>query len=177
MKKWIPWIGLTLLAVIVVAFIVNLLVVISIPNAIMEVTITKKFNYPSNQWIFSPPATAASKDVIRPSADLLYSILCYDISQHPLRVTATLSEYSSISGFSMNTDNFFVIDDNQAKSNPIEVVLISKGMTYQDTKGKAYVITAPSPKGILMIGAVVTSQADLPNLTQIQKQATAELVK
>jgi len=176
MKKWIPWIGLTLLAVIVVAFIVNLLVVIRIPNAIMEVTITKKFNYPSNQWIFSPPATAASKDVIRPSADLLYSILCYDISQHPLRVTATLSEYSSISGFSMNSDNFFVIDDNQAKSNPIEVVLISKGMTYQDTTGKAYVITAPSSKGILMIGAVVISQADLPNLTQIQKQATAEPV-
>ena len=77
----------------------------------------------------------------------------------------------------MNTDNFFVIDDNQAKSNPIEVVLISKVMTYQDTTGKAYVITAPSSKGILMIGAVVTSQADLPNLTQIQKQATPELVK
>jgi uncharacterized membrane protein len=177
MKKCIPWIGLTLLAVIVVAFIVNLLLVISIPNAIMEVTITKKFNYPSNQWIFSPPATAASTDVIRPSADLLYSILCYDVSQHPLRVTANLSEYSSISGFSMNSDNFFVIDDNQAKSNPIEVVLVAKGMTYKDPTGKAYVIMAPSTRGILMIGAVVTSQADLPNLTQIQKQATAELIQ
>ncbi len=177
MKKWIQWIGLMLLATIVVAFIVNLALVIRIPYTQMQVTMTKKFNYPSNQWIFSPSPSAASKDVIRPSADLFYSILCYDVSQHPLRVTAVLSEYSSISGFSMNSDNFFVIDDNQAKSNPIEVVLISKGMTYQDTTGNAYVITAPSTKGILMIGAVVTSQADLPNLTQIQKQATAGLVK
>jgi uncharacterized membrane protein len=177
MKKWIPWIGWTLLAVIVVAVAVNLILVTSIPSTIMGVTIDKKFNYPSNQWVFSPPATAASTDVIRPSADLLYSICVYDVSQHPLRVTATLSEYSSISGFSMNTDNFFVIDDNQAKTNPIEVILVSKGMTYQDPTGKAYVITAPSNKGILMIGAVVTSQSALPGLTQIQKQATAEPVK
>ncbi len=177
MKKRLLWIGLMILGAVAVAFIVNLALVIRIPNTQMQVTMTEKFNFPSNQWVFSPPSSAASKKVIRPSADLLYSILCYDVSQHPLRVTATLSEYSSISGFSMNTDNFFVIDDNQAKSNPIEVVLISKGMTYHDTTGEAYVITAPSPQGILMIGAVVTSQADLPNLAQIQKQATAELVR
>lgn len=177
MKKWMRWTGSMLLGAVVVAFIVNLALVIRIPNTQMQVTMTEKFNYPSNKWIFSPSPSAASKNVIRPSADLLYSILCYDVSQHPLRVTAMLSEYSSISGFSMNSDNFFVIDDNQAQANPIEVILISRGMPYQDTTGEAYVITAPSSKGILMIGAVVTSLADLPNLTQIQKQATAESVK
>jgi uncharacterized membrane protein len=177
MKKWIPWIGWTLLAVIVVAIIVNLIVVMRIPNDIMEVTITKKFNYPSNQWIPEPPTSENSTAVIRPSPDNLYSILVYDVSQHPLRVTAAVSEYWSISGFAMNTDNFFNITDTQAKSNPIEVVLISKGMTYQDTTGKANVIEAPSDRGILMIGMVVTNQSALPGLMQIQKQTTAELIK
>ena len=66
MKKWIPWIGWTLLAVIVVAVIVNLIVAVSIPTAIMEATITKKFNFPSNQWVFQPPITDQSTDVVRP---------------------------------------------------------------------------------------------------------------
>jgi uncharacterized membrane protein len=177
MKKWIPWIGWTFLAIIVVAIIVNLIVVVSIPTAIMGVTINKKFNYPTNQWISEPPTTDNSTAVIRPSPDNLYSILVYDVSQGPLRVTATTSEYWSISGFAMNTDNFFNITDTQAKTNPVEVVLVSKGMTYKDPTGKAQVIEAPSDRGILMIGMVVTNQNALPGLMQIQKQATAELVK
>jgi uncharacterized membrane protein len=177
MKKWIPWISWTLLAIIGVAMVVNLVLVMRIPNDIMEVTLTERFNYPRNQWIFSPPSTAASRKVVRPSADLLYSICCYDVSQHPLRLTARITEFWSISGFSMDTDNFFVINDNQAKSNPIEIVLTSKGIPFQDLTGKAYVIEAPSDKGIILIGAVVNSETDLPGLMQIQREATAKLVK
>jgi uncharacterized membrane protein len=177
MKKWIPWIGWTLLAVIVVAIIVNLIVVVSIPTTIMGVTMDKKFNYPSNQWIPEPPTSENSTAVIRPSPDNLYSILVYDVSQYPLHVTAATTEYWSISGFAMNTDNFFNITDTQAKTNPVEVVLVSKGMTYQDPTGKAQVIVAPSNRGILMIGMVVTNQSALPGLMQIQKQTTAELIK
>jgi uncharacterized membrane protein len=177
MKKWIPWIGWTLLAVIVVATAVNLIVAVSIPTAIMGETIDKKFNFPSNQWIFQAPISENSTDVIRPAPDDLYSILVYDVSQYPLRVTAVVSEDWAISGIAMNTDNFFNITDLQAKSNPVEVVLVSKGQTYQDPTGKATVITAPTDKGVLMISAVITNQAALPGLVQDQKEATAELVK
>jgi uncharacterized membrane protein len=176
MKKWIPWIGGTLLAIIGVAIVVNLILVIRVPNDIMEITLTERFNYPGNQWIFAPPSTAKSRAVVRPSADLLYSICCYDISQHPLRLTAVMSDYWAISGFSMNSDNFFVINDKQANSNPIEVVLIPIGSAYQDPTGKAHVIEAPSSRGIILIGAVVTNKAELTNLIQIQRQATIEPV-
>jgi uncharacterized membrane protein len=177
MKKWIPWIGLTLLAVIVVAIIVSLVLVIRIPCNTMEITLTERFKYPRNHWIFAPPSTSESRAVVRPSPDLLYSLCCYDVSQYPLRLTALVPDnYWSISGFGMNTDNFFVINDKQAKSNPIEVVLISRGMMYQDSTGKAYVIVAPSDKGIILIRTVITGKADLPALMQVQRKATAELV-
>jgi uncharacterized membrane protein len=174
MRKWIGW---TVLAVFVVAIIVNLVMVIRIPNDIMEITMTQRFNYPSNQWVFAPPATAERRTIVRPSPDLLYSLCCYDISQYPLRLTAAIPDnYWSISGFAMNTDNFFAINDRQAKSNSIEVVLIRKDMTYEDSTGKAYVIVAPTDTGIILIRTVITSKDNLPRLTEIQKKATAELV-
>jgi uncharacterized membrane protein len=177
MKKWIPWIGWTLLAVIVVAVVVNVVVAVSIPTTIMGVTINKKFNFPSNQCVFQPPITDNSTDVVRPAPDDIYSLLVYDVSQHPLRVTSETSEYWTISAFAMNTDNFFNLTSSQAKTNPVEVVFISKGMTYQDPTGKAQVVTVPSDKGILMITMVLPNQAALPGILQIQKQTTAEVVK
>jgi uncharacterized membrane protein len=159
------------------AIIVNLVMVIRIPNDIMDITLTQRFNYPSNQWVFAPPATHERRTIVRPSPDLLYSLCCYDISRYPLRLTAVISDnYWSISGFAMNTDNFFAINDRQAKSDPIEVVLVPKGMTYEDSTGKAYVIVAPTDTGIILIRTVITSKDDLPRLTEIQKKATAELV-
>ena len=177
MKKWIPWIGWTLLAVIVVAVIVNLIVAISIPTSIMEATITKKFNFPSNQWVFQPPITDQSTDVVRPAPDDIYSLCIYDVSQHPLRVTSMTTQYWTISAFAMNTDNFFNFTSSQAKTNPVEVVFVSRGMTYKDPTGKAQVVTAPSDKGILMITMVIPTQDALPGILQIQKQTTAEVVK
>jgi uncharacterized membrane protein len=174
MKKWIGW---TILAIFVVAVIVNLVVVVRIPNEIMEITMTERFNYPSNQWVFAPPATHERRTIVRPSPDLLYSLCLYDVSKYPLRLTAVIPDnYWSISGFAMNTDNFFAINDKQAKSNPIAVVLIQKDMTYQDPTGKAHVIVAPTDRGIILIRTVITSKADLPRLTEVQKKATAELV-
>lgn len=174
MKRWIGW---TVLAIFVVAIVINLVMVIRIPNEIMEITMTERFNYPSNQWVFAPPATPERRTIVRPSPDLLYSLCLYDVSKYPLRLIAYIPDnYWSISGFAVNSDNFFAINDKQAKSNPVEVVLISKGMTYQDTTGKAHVIVAPSNRGIILIRTVITSKDDLPRLIEVQKKATAELV-
>jgi uncharacterized membrane protein len=176
MKKWMPWIGWTLLATVAVAAVVNLLVAASIPTAIMEATINKKFNYPSNQWVFEPPITDNSTDVVRPAPDDVYSICVYDVSRHPLRVTSMTTEYWTISAFAMNTDNFFNLTSAQAKANPVEIVFISRGMTYQDATGKAQIVTVPSDRGILMITMVAPNRDAIPGILQVQKQTTADPV-
>jgi uncharacterized membrane protein len=177
MKKWIPWIGWTLLGFIVVAVVVNLIVATSIPTSIMTVTIDKEFNFPPNQWVFQPPITDKSTDVVRPAPDDIYSLLVYDVSQHPLRITSMTTQYWTISGFAMNTDNFFNLTSSQTKANPVEVVFVAKGMKYQDPAGKAQVVTVPSDKGILMITYVIPNQDALQGILQTQKQTTAEVVK
>jgi uncharacterized membrane protein len=160
---------------LVVAVVVNLVLVSRIPVQVMRRTMRL---YPVNQWVFARPATAKDRTIVRPSPDLHYSILRYDISRCPIRLKATIPEgqYWSISGYSANTDNFFVINDLQAKSNPIEVVLVPKGAKYLNATGRAHLVTAPTKEGIVLIRTVIPSRADLPRLREIQKQSTLTLL-
>lgn len=159
-----------------VAVAVNLVRAWRIPLEVMKRTMRL---YPVNQWVFARPPTAKDRVIVRPSPDLHYSILCYDVGKGPLRIRATIPEgqYWSISGYSASTDNFFVINDLKAKSNPIEVVLVPKGARYLNATGKAHLVTTPSRRGIILIRTVIPSRADLPRLREIQKQSTVELLK
>jgi hypothetical protein len=66
----------------------------------------------------------------------------------------------------MNIDDFFVIDDRQAKLKPRQVVLVSREMTYQHKTGKKNAIVTIREKSITMIGKIVISAANLPGLSQ-----------
>lgn len=155
---------------------VNLVRVWQIPGAVMKRTMRL---YPVNQWVFARPPTAKDRVIVRPSPDLHYSILCYDVSRGPLRIRASIPEgqYWSISGYSERTDNFFIINDLKAKSNPIEVVLVPRGARYLNATGRAHMVRAPSRRGIVLIRTVIPSRADLPRLREIQKQSSAELLQ
>ncbi len=169
-------IGSAIAIFLVTAVVVNLVLVLRIPVRVMRRTMKL---YPVNQWVFARPATARDRAIVRPSPDLHYSILCYDVSRGPLRLRASIPEgqYWSISGYSNRTDNFFIINDLQARSNPIEVVLVPKGARYLNATGKAHLVTAPSKQGIILIRTVITKRADLPRLREIQRRSTVELLE
>ncbi len=169
-------IAVTIAVALVVAVVVNLLRVSRIPRAIMRRTVKL---YPANQWVFARPATARDRVIVRPSPDLHYSILHYDINRCPLRLTAVIpsGQYWSVSGYAMNTDNFFVINDLQAKSSPVQVVLVPKGTKYINASGRAHLVTAPTKEGIILIRTVIPSKADIPRLREVQKQSTVELLQ
>ncbi len=169
-------IAVAMAVALVMAVVVNLLRVSRIPMNIMKRTVKL---YPANQWVFARPPTARDRAIVRPSPDLHYSVLHYDINRCPLRLTAVIppGQYWSVSGYAMNTDNFFVINDLQAKSNPIQVVLVPKGAKYINASGKAHLVTAPTREGIVLVRTVIPSKADLPRLREIQKQSTVELLQ
>ena len=63
-----------------------------------------------------------SREVIRPSADLLYSGCGFDVTYKPLIITSSLPEsYWSMSFFSSNTDNFSTINENMQKDSEIKI--------------------------------------------------------
>ena len=174
MKKWILW---TALATFVFAVIVHIAFVSYIPYKAMDTIMNVRFkDLPRNTMNPSPPTTEQSRNVVRPSPDILYSICMYDVSRKPLLFTCQLPDgYWSASFYADDTDNFFVINDRQARSKTVEILLVGKNTPVPDAGG-AIVVKAQSDKGLALIRVIVPDEKSLPGLIEVQKQATCRQV-
>ena len=146
---------LTLLAT---AALVHVLAVWAAPYLIMQIVMngpTARTMNMQNQAAFPPPVAAASRTIVMPSPDLLYSVCAYDTSNGPVRVTANpaLPSYWSIALYGANSDNFFVVNDRKAQGQPVNLWLVSEGAN-ADAKAVppgAQVVVSPSRKGFLLM--------------------------
>jgi len=175
MKKWILW---TALATFLFAVIVHIAFVSYVPYKAMDTVMNVKFNYLNrNTLVPSPPTTEESRNVVRPSPDILYSICMYDVSRKPLLFTCKLPDegYWSASFYADNTDNFFVINDRQAKARTVEILLVGRDMPAPDP-GNAIVVKAASDKGLALIRMIVPDEKALPGLIEVQRQSTCRQV-
>jgi uncharacterized membrane protein len=170
MKKWLLW---TALGTLVIAIIMHVVTLIAVPIVIMNGAMSK---YPANQLMKGTKTNSESRNVVRPSPDLVYSIVSYDISKEPVRLTAKVptGTYWSASCFQQNTDNFFVVNDRQVKSNPVEILLVRQGMQVPDA-GNAQVVVSPTNKGILLVRHLLLSDDKYQELIDIQKQSSIKV--
>lgn len=101
-----------------------------------------------NQWSHPPRTSEQSRRVVRPSPDLAYSACVYDLSDGPLRVTASAwDDYMSVSVFAANSDNIFVQNDRQAP-NGVDFVLVRRGDAHP--AGAGQIVESPSARGIIL---------------------------
>jgi len=170
MKRIVPWILVTL--VLTVVFHVS--TVKAYPYYIM-VKLSKSSPGTINTITHSPRVDETARRVVRPSPNLLYSVCGYDVGEGPVRLTAPIPEdtYWSLSIFAVNTDNSFVINDRQVKSDKIEVILVDKGETVPDP-GDAIVVEAKTIKGAVLFRMLIPDESRLDELISIQKQAKCE---
>jgi uncharacterized membrane protein len=170
MKKWLLW---TSLGTLIVAIIVHILTVNAVPVFIMKAVFSRT---PANQLIKAPRTTAASRSVVKPSPDLVYSAVSYDVSKEPVRFTAKVptDTYWSVSCFEENTDNFFVLNDRQIKSNPVEIILVRKGMQVPNA-GKAHVVVSPTNRGMMLIRHLLLSDDKFQELVKIQNESSLKV--
>lgn len=146
------------LALLVTVVLVHLAAVWVAPRLIMYVVMhgpQAKTMDMKNNAVFPAHVTAASRSIVLPSPDLLYSVCVFDVSDGPVRVTANpgLPSYWSIALYAANSDNFFVINDRNAKDKPVDLWLVSEGA---NTQGQAVpegstVIVSPSKSGLLLM--------------------------
>ena len=172
MKNWIKLIVITLL----LAAVIHVATVAVLPYGIILHTLAslqqKTPGGQMNMIYQAPPITADSRDVVRPSPDLLYSICVYEVSDKPLHIVAPIpaDTYWSMSFYAINTDNFFVVNDRTAKSNPADILLVGEDMPYHNA-GDSEVVIAPSNRGIILFRILVTDKSKLNDLMQVQEQA------
>jgi uncharacterized membrane protein len=133
---------------------VHLMSVWAFPRVVMAVVLR---DMPAvtdaGQAFLPPPPDHLQRRIVLPSPDLLYALCPYDLSRAPLHITAAPASgrYWSIALYADNTDNFFVLNDREATGAPVSLWLRAAGTPSGGLPAGSRVVTAPSPRGLLLM--------------------------
>jgi uncharacterized membrane protein len=114
----------------------------------------------------APPADANTRTVVRLSPDLLYTACVFDLSGGQLHLSAPVPPgYLSISGFAANTDNFFAVNDSDARVDAdgrhrLDLLLTADARTPAPPGMR--VVVAPSQRGLVLFRTLIPDEALLP---------------
>ncbi|MEM1579006.1 MAG: DUF1254 domain-containing protein [Archaeoglobaceae archaeon] len=113
---------------------------------------------------------ASFKKVVMPSPDILYSACVFDLSDKDLLITARVPEFTywSVSFYALNTDNFFVVNDQSVRGEFRAVLSLNKSC--KDC------IISPSSKGIIIFRIFIPDNSLLPEIIEYQKSIKCEQI-
>ena len=156
-RNW-KWIAGALL----IAAIVHVASLLLLPRLIMLRTMSVMARSASANTILHPPRSGArSRTVVRPSPDLLYSICVYDLRAADGAVRVSIHDmpdtYWSVSVFDADTNNFYALNDRQAKTGAADFLLAESGAPAND--GRLPVVTTPTNRGIVLLRILVSDDA------------------
>ena len=151
-------VGKYVVTALLVAVAVHLAFIYATPRVLMNIAFERLSTSGANTWRLGPRVTASSRTIVRPSPDFAYSACAYDLSGGPLTLrVAPWPQYWSLSLYAANSDNYFVIDDREARAGA-EIVLARSGRAAPDTS--LQVVRSPSTRGIALIRRLAPSAAD-----------------
>ncbi len=169
--RWALW----LLSGLAIAGLVHWGAIVYAPSLIMQQVFAGLSERAGWNTMHHPPRVdATSRDVVRPSPDLLYSICAYDLTQGPVRVTAGVPDsYWSLALYADNTDNYFVLNDRQTTGGRAAVTILPPGLPSGDepAPGDGRGVRSPSTRGLVLIRTLITSEAAFSALDRIRQQA------
>ena len=174
MKSW-PYL---LVATLILAGIVHVGAILSWPTFVMSRLVGGlESQVGFSTALHAPRADASARTVVRPSPDLIYTVCAFDVSEHPLKISAPVpaDTYFSLSMFGDNTDNFFVVNDSQLEKDSVSVVLMKPGSEVSELGG-APVVIAPSVRGVILFRTLIASEDRFEELDAVRKEATCEVM-
>jgi uncharacterized membrane protein len=168
-RSW-RWIAATLL----VALLAHGASVFFLPRFIMLRTtagISKLVDI--NTILHAPRPTWRSRGVVRPSPDLLYSICVYDLNaaHGAVRVhTHGMPEtYWSVAVFDANTNNFYALNDRQAKTGDADFLLIAPGAPAGGSRLPT--VAAPTNRGIVLFRTLINDETHIAEIDAARHRA------
>jgi uncharacterized membrane protein len=170
--RWIGWLAFTL----VLAAAIHWAAIVSAPTFIMWRAMAAMGTKGVNTIAHTERATAASRRIVKPSPDLLYSHCVFDLSRNPVKITtaAPPDTYWSVAFYADNTDNFFVLNDTQAKGQPATIVLVGRGRIVPPQPEGTYVVSAPTTRGLVLFRTLINDDAREPELDRLRRAAKCE---
>lgn len=167
-----------LVAVLAVAAVVHVASVMLLPHIIMNRTMGAIAHRTGlNKMAHAPRPTAAARGIVRPSPDLLYSTCVFDLSAGPVRVHASgmPNTYWSVSLFDAETDNFYVLNDRQAKNGGVDFVIAAPG--YLVDRTKLPVVVSPTDRGLVLFRTLIDDDKRLAEIDRARRGAACEALK
>lgn len=169
MKRSARWVVCTL----ALAAFIHLMTIVVMPRFLMARAMAKLAAGTGYNVLTHPArADASARAIVRPSPDLAYSVCVFDVSHQPLRITAPVHRgYMSLSLFADNTDNFFVVNDQQVAEGRIDIVLAGPSSPTGDVSGGAQVVRAPSNKGVILFRRVIPGDEEYARIDAERREA------
>jgi uncharacterized membrane protein len=172
-RKWI-------LATLLVAVMAHGASVLFLPRLIMLHTmagIAKQAG--TNTIMYAPRATWRARGIVRPSPDLLYSICVYDLSAAGGAVRVSTHDmpdtYWSVSVFDADTNNFYALNDQQAKTDTADFILMPQGKSAGASR--LSVVAAPTNRGIVLFRILVSDEVHVAGIDAARHNTGCEPYK
>lgn len=117
--------------------------------------------------VYGPRTNAAR----RANPDSIISSMAYDLSDGPVRISGeTWPRYWSISFYQQNSDNFFVMNDQELPDSAFDFIL---ALNNHDTGALGGTpIISPTAKGIMLIRRFAANADDMPGIIANQEALT-----
>ena len=167
-KQWTFWTSVTL----ILAFSLNMAAVWALPYIITDKVSDELLDgLPVNQFSSGTIRVASENElavdglptridkVVMDCPDHFVQFCKYDISKKPLHIQAPVpvdAPYWSISFYAHNTDNFWVMNDLDAKDKrltEVNITLVKKGSSYE--KQGEEMVYSPSSIGVILIRTII----------------------
>lgn len=139
--------GAHIWTILIVAFVVHVALINFFPRVVMNALIERAGV--ANHWRAPERVTPQSRAIVRPSPDFAYFACPYDLDDGPVTVdVAPWDAYWSLSLYGANSDNYFTLNDREARDGA-EIVLMRAGRAPPDTSAR--VVESPSARGIALV--------------------------
>jgi uncharacterized membrane protein len=150
------------------------------PRLIMRVAVSRMGAV--NAIHHQPRVTAASRWVVRPSPDLLYSACPFDLTNGPLFVTAAVpaNTYWSVSVFDADTNNIFALNDKQTKGNFVQLLVVAPNAGQRGSRwkglvnGPIFAAKSPTNHGLVLFRTLISNEKDFAKIDAVRRQANCQ---
>ena len=165
------WKGLVV-STLALSAIFHVATIKAIPYAVMSMIQQKTMaqeNIGFNEVSYRKLITEDERVVIRPSPDILYSGMSFDVSQTPLLISANVvkGKYWALNFYDMETNNFGIFDDRKVVGDEFKIILAHKGAEIKNTQGHK-VLRAPHKTGVMLSRLVIPDRSVIDEYQKLQ---------
>jgi uncharacterized membrane protein len=127
-----------------------------------------------NTLVHGRPVTPESRNVVRPSPDLVYSICVYDLDGGPVDIEMTrFDAYHSLSLYDARTNNYFTLNDTQYDGDAKAVRIAARAGDGRSGGGDASgreTVVSPTRQGVALIRRLAAPELLLERALEIRQR-------